>query len=258
MATWASRRKFMYGGSVVLALLLIILGIFFSLFYKKPTCFDGIQNGGELGIDCGGGCVKLCQSAYLGPKIAWGGAKVEKVADGLYNAASYIINPNTNAAAVNVPYKIALFDEQGILIMERQGSVTLSAHRNTLVFEPSIATGKRIPVKATFEFLAPPVWFKSHDTLDGLAILDKKYTEDDQTSSLEVTLQNKSLLPYKNITIAAVLFDINGNAIGFSQTKIDEIAPNGGTQLAPFTWPFSRDNKVISIEALPTTIPVRD
>lgn len=258
MATWASRRKTIIAGSILVLVIAVIVALYFSFFYKAPTCFDRIQNGGEFGVDCGGKCVKLCQSAFISAKIAWGGAKFEKVAPGLYNAASYIINPNTNGAAFDVPYKIALFDNQGILITERQGKITLPAHRNTLAFEPAIDTGKRVPTKATFEFLAPPVWFKSHDTLDGITIIDKKYTEDLKDSSLEVTLENRSLTPYKNLTIAAVLFDITGNAIGFSQTVIDEIAPSRGRQIAPFTWPFSREGNVVSIEALPSTIPVRD
>ncbi|KAK6589462.1 gigantic extracellular protein [Cryptosporidium xiaoi] len=31
-----------------------------TLICQKPTCFDGIQNQGELGIDCGGKCNKKC------------------------------------------------------------------------------------------------------------------------------------------------------------------------------------------------------
>jgi hypothetical protein len=258
MATWASRRKFIYGGTVIGVIVIILGAVFFSLFYKAPTCFDGIKNGGELGVDCGGSCVKLCQSAFLPAKISWGGAKFEKVAEGLYNAASYIVNPNTGGAALNVPYKIAFFDSQGILITERQGTVTLPARRNTLAFEPAIDTGKRIPVKATFEFLAPPVWFKSHDTLGDIAIVEKNYEEDENSSSLSVTLQNKGLYPYKNITVAAVLSDISGNAIGFSRTQIDLLPQNGGKEIAPFTWAFGRGGRVVTIEALPSNVPVRD
>ncbi len=263
MATWASRRKFMYRGSITTIILVIVFTVFFSLYYKAPTCSDGKQNGREQGVDCGGSCVRLCQSAFLPARIGWGGGKFEKVADGLYNVASYIVNPNTNGAAINVPYKFSLFDNQGVLITERQGTVMLPAHRNALAFEPTLDTGKRVPAKATFEFLAAPQWFKSHDALDSLAILDKKYNEyengdDENTSSLEVTLENKSLFPYKNIGVAVVLYDADANAIGFSRTRVDVVNPGGGREIAPFTWPFARQDRVVSIEVLPSIAPPHD
>lgn len=258
MATWASRRKFLYASSILIVIIVIIAAIFFSIFYKKPTCFDGIMNGNEFGRDCGGSCVKLCQSAFLPARIEWGGGKFEKVAPGFYNVASYIVNPNTNGAAINVPYKFSLFDAQGILITERTGKMTIPARRDTIAFEAALSTGKRIPAKTTFEFLEPPVWFKSHDELDGIAVIDKKYTEDEKNSSLEVTLENKSLFPYKNILISAVLFDSNENAIGFSRTQLDILNPNGDRQIAPFSWPIGRNNKVTTIEVFPVIAPVRD
>src|SRR3989344_8605923 len=125
MSSWSFRRRLLYGGSVLLVIAIIVFTTVFSFFYKPPTCFDGARNGNEQDIDCGGSCVKLCQSDFLPPKISWGGAKFEKVAEGLYNLASYITNPNTNGAAINVPYKFSLYDSRGILITESAGFITL-------------------------------------------------------------------------------------------------------------------------------------
>lgn len=258
MSSWSSKRKFQYGFAVIIVLIIVIGIPLFLLFYKSPTCNDGIMNGDETGIDCGGSCVLLCQNSFLSPYIAWGGAKFEQVAPGLYNIASYIVNKNINGSAVNVPYKISLYDDKGILITERTGYVTLYAHRNSLAFEPAVQTGKRIPSKATFEFLKAPVWFKSHDTLEQLKIVDKKYLEDDKNSSLEVTLENTSLYPYKDVIVSAVLSDSNGNIIGFSRTNIDSIEANNGKEIAGFTWPVSRKGEVKTIEILPIITPVFD
>src|SRR3989344_8793803 len=266
MSSWSSHRRFIYGGSVIVVFTVIVVTTVFSFFYESPTCFDGDKNGDEQGIDCGGSCVKLCQNAFLSPKIMWGGAKFEKVTEGLYNFASYIANPNTDVAAIDVPYKFALFDSKGILITERKGFITLPAHRNTLAFEPAVNVGKRIPAKAIFEFTAVPEWFKSHDTLGNLAIVDKKYYEDDNNSSLEVTLENRGLIPYNDIIVYAVLYDSGNNAIGFSRTKIDTIGPKtessadwpNNREIASFTWPIVRQGKVVSIEVLLTNNPARD
>ncbi|MDP3962653.1 MAG: hypothetical protein Q8Q03_02190 [bacterium] len=257
MATWSSRRKLAYGGSILIVFLAIAVSAVFSFLYKSPTCFDSIKNGNELGVDCGGSCVKLCQSAFLPPVVKWGGGKYEKIADGIYNIASYIVNPNTDGAAVNVPYKFTLFDSEGILITERKGFVTLPAHRNALAFESAVDVGRRNLAKVTFEFTSPPEWFKSYDSLNGLVILDKKYNEEENRSSLQAVLENRNLTPYGNIAVSVILYDRRDNAIGFSRTKIDAISSQG-KEIAPFTWPTSRGGRVTSIEVLLSGSPSQD
>ncbi len=258
MSSWSSRRKTLYGGSILIIVLAIAFTIIYSFFYKAPTCSDNTMNGDETGIDCGGSCIKICQSAFLPIQIFWGGGKYEQVAPRLYNLASYIVNPNTDVAAMNVPYKFSVYDNKGTLIVEKSGRVSIPPHRNTLAFEPAVNMQERIPAKVTFEFTSEPEWFKSKDSLLGLNILDKNYEEGENSSSLEVTLENKALLPYKDLDVFAVLYDDNKNAIGFSKTKIDEIKANGGREIAPFTWPVDRDNKVVTIEVLPVLIPIRN
>lgn len=257
MASWSTRRKFTYGSIFVLVVAVIAIVIIFSFFYKKPTCTDNLMNGDEQGIDCGGSCIKLCQTAFLPPRIVWGGAKFENVAPSLYNVAAYIENQNINVAADNVPYRITIFDKQGNYVTEKQGVFDIPPHRNTLVFIGSVNVGQRIPTKATFEFTRAPLWFKSHDPLDALSIGEKKYTEDEKSSSLEVTLRNTALTPYSDVEVGVVLYDDKNNAIGFSRTVIDTIAP-GGQEIAPFTWPVGRGGKVTSIEVLPVVAAPRD
>lgn len=258
MASWSSRRKFTYSSIVILLLIVVIIVPAFYFFYKAPTCFDGIKNGDEKGVDCGGSCVRLCQSSFLPPRIDWGGAKFEKVADGIYNVAAYIVNQNVSGAAIDVPYKMTLFDDKGIVIIEKRGKVTLYPHRNSLAFEPIVNVGKRIPAKATFEFTEAPIWFKSSDNLGGLVVIDKKYNEDEKGSSLEVVLENRTFYKYKNVLVSAVLFDLDGNVIGFSRTTIDSIDSKSGREIAPFTWPVNRKGNVTSIEVLPIIEPLPD
>ena len=226
---------------------LISIPVFF-FFYKPPTCFDGIQNGNEQGVDCGGSCQRLCASSFLSPDIAW--SRFEQVAPGLYNVATYIINPNIDGEALNVPYHIALYDDQGAVITDTIGTVTLPPHRNTLAFQGAVSVGKRVPAKALFEFTGSPDWHKHADSLSAIQVVDKKYNEDSTGSYLSVTLGNGSVYDLNTITAYAVLYDKDGNALGFSRTLIDTI-PAGGTNIAPFTWPSDHKGKVISIEVLP-------
>lgn len=255
MATWAARRKFTYSSLVFLACVIFVGLPLFKYFYHAPTCSDGLKNGSELGVDCGGACSRLCQNVFQTPTISW--VKYEAVAPNLYNVAAYIVNPNPNGAAINVPYKFTLFDKNGDPVAYTNGTTTLPAHRNTLAFKTSVDTGKSIPTKAIFEFTAAPVWQKSEDKLSQLVVIDKKYTEESDSSSLEVTVGNHSLTPYQKVYILVALYDVDGNTIGFSRTLIDQIDP-GATEVAPFTWPISRHGKVATIEVLPLTVPTLD
>lgn len=247
MVSWSQKRKLMYA-TIASAFLIGIIGLpLFYFFYKAPTCFDSKRNGGEQGIDCGGRCSRLCQSDFLPPNVVW--ARQEKITSEYYNVAAYIINPNTQGQADNVPYSMALFDKDGAFITEIKGMITLPPHRNILAFQNAVKVGNKIPSRALFEFTALPNWYKKADPLSNLSVVSKDYSEDSTGSSLLVTFKNNGLQSLNKVNVYVVLYDKSGNAIGFSKTIIDEILSNG-TATAPFTWNINRQDRVISIEVL--------
>ncbi len=247
MSSWSKNRKITYALIVIIAVIGLIGIPSFLLFYKAPTCFDGKQNGSETGLDCGGKCTRLCQSSFLTPSVTW--AKIENVVPGIYNAAAYIVNPNNEGEAKDVPYKMSLFDKEGMLITETFGTVTIPPHRNTLAFSGSIKVEKSIPAKVVFEFTSQPNWYKKADTLAELVVLSSDYEEGGQNSSLMVSLKNNSLNILNNIGVYVILKDKDGNAIGFSKTILDSISPKSSI-IAPFTWNTNRQGAVVSKEVL--------
>ncbi len=248
MASWSQRRKLLYGGITVVVLAAAVFLPAFFWFYKAPTCFDGLKNGDETGVDCGGSCQRLCSNSFLAPSVAW--TRLEQVAPGLYNVAVYIINPNASVGASAVPYHVILYDNQGVEITEYDGTITIPPHRNTLAFNGAVSTAKRIPVKALFEFTAAPDWTSQADPLTAIAVGDKNYAESSSSASLSVTLKNTGVYAIGRTDVYAVLYDKDGNALGFSKTILDGI-PGYGSAVAPFTWPTSWNGAVISIEVLP-------
>ncbi len=248
MSSWSKRRRTLYATVILILLVGAVLVPAFFILYEAPSCSDGIQNGKEQGIDCGGSCQRLCASSFLAPSLAW--TRFEEVAPGLYNVAAYIVNPNPDAEAVDVPYRMTLYDDRGIPIVDVDGQVVLPPHRNTLAFKGAVSVGKRVPAKALFQFTGAPQWYSRQDPLAALIIGDKDYSEDGSGSSLVVSLRNPGVRPIEGVAVYVILYDALDNAIGFSKTYVDEVLPQG-TALAPFTWPSIRSDEVISIEVLP-------
>jgi hypothetical protein len=248
MASWSQRRKALYSSILIVVFLIVFGGLGFKLFYKAPSCFDGIQNGDEQGIDCGGSCQRLCASAFLPPIVSW--SRLENLAPGLYNVATYISNPNSNAGSGPVPYHVILYDKDGVEITEYNGSIALPPKRNTLAFHGAVSTDKRVPTRVLFEFTQAPDWRAAADPLTALTIGKKDYNEDQSGASLIVGLNNTSVDSIGPTDVYAVLYDKDGNALGFSKTIVDGIS-GYGSAVAPFTWPTSFSGSVISIEVLP-------
>ncbi|MES2315108.1 MAG: hypothetical protein V4524_04210 [Patescibacteria group bacterium] len=248
MSSWSQRRKSIYS-SVVLLLLVGFVGVpAFLFFYKAPTCSDGMKNGNELGVDCGGSCQRLCASAFFVPSVAW--TRLQNVAPGLYNIATYIINPNVRAGAAAVPYHVIVYDDKGIQITEYTGTVTLPPGRNSLAFKGAVNMDQSVPAKALFEFTKAPDWKVQNDPLVAVTIGNKHYSEDATGASLSVPINNTGINEIGTTDVYAVLYDKDGNALGFSKTILDSI-PGFGSTVAPFTWPVSFKHQVISIEVLP-------
>jgi hypothetical protein len=249
MSSWSKRRKISYVSIVVVVVIVPVSLLAFHTFYKAPTCFDGLKNGSEQGVDCGGSCQKLCASAFLPPKLDW--ARYEEIAPGIYNLAAYIENPNTDVGASNVPFHMVLYDSVGVPVVDTAGTMILPPHRNTLAFLPAVKIGQSRPATVPlFEFTAGPEWIREADPLANLVVGDQNYSEGVGGSSLQVSLKNNGVQPIPPLHVYVVLYDKDKNVLGFSKTVLDGI-PGNGSVVAPFTWPSSFNGQVISQEILP-------
>lgn len=252
MASWATKRKATYLSFFIGGILLLIGLPLFLFLYKAPTCSDGIQNGNERGIDCGGKCVRVCSAEFLNPLILW--ARPHKIANGVYNLAAYVENPNLSGAAENIPYVFKLYDQNGLIITERRGSTYLPPHKKIIAFENGVLTGERIPARVTFEFIGSVPWDKKIEAEEFIQVNEKNVTNVENRPRLEVGLRNKNTIPYENIDVFAILYDINENVVAFSKTIVDRLGGNTEEQVV-FTWPLPFDFPVATIEVISTVQP---
>jgi hypothetical protein len=242
MSYWSKKRQQTIIWFILLAILIPIIIVAFSIFNKPATCFDGFKNGSENGVDCGGVCDLVCKMDSLEPTILW--SRFFKVSEGLYTVAVYIQNPNSVAGASNVPYRIRVYDEDDVTIVERDGVVDLFPKYSFPLIETGIRVGERIPKRIVFEFLDDPIWQKQKDNNLPINISNDRIYNEESSPRVEASLENTTAKPLKDITVSVILYGENGNAIAVSKTKVDAIEANGSKRVV-FSWPEPFDEKIL-------------
>ncbi|MCW9054873.1 MAG: FxLYD domain-containing protein [Candidatus Pacebacteria bacterium] len=246
--SWAAKRRAIYLGGVTLFLFVVVGVPVFLLWYEQPTCFDGVQNQGELSIDRGGPCALLHESQVQPEVVLW--ARSFEVIPGVYNAVAYVSNPNFSAGVVAAPYSFKLFDAENILVAERKGVTYVIPNAITSVFEGGVATGNRVPARTFFEFLSPLEWERVDSPVKGLAVGDRELTEETSAPRITAEIKNNSFSDIHNIEVVATVFDEQDTAIASSRTAIESLQQQS-SQIVVFTWPRPFTGVVSRIEIVP-------
>jgi hypothetical protein len=245
--SWSGRRKTLYSG-VIFVIGFILLVIVYELFFTAvATCFDGKQNNGEAGVDCGGSCSLLCHDTAHDPVVLWSRAFGVGSAVGqgnYYTAAAYVQNNNVGAGAKQVKYSLQLFDTNNALIVERDGVANIPPVQVVPIIEPNIGVGNRTVSRTLFAFTDDPttiVWNKvPASQLPTLRVTQQNLSSD--ASRLSAIVVNDTLNDAKNVTVAAVLFDADGVARAASKSLVD--VPRQSSVPVTFTWSGGTPNIV--------------
>ena len=249
--SWSSKRQII----IVLILLIAIGGTAFVHYrdriFVAPTCTDGKMNGTEVGVDCGGSCTNFCSSQIQLPTVLW--SRSFKVATSVYTAVASIQNQN-DAAISAIPYEFRLYDPSGIYIGRVDGTALVPPSGTYAIVETGIQTGNATVASTTFEFGKAAVpWTRVDPVIEKLRASTSNISLDTSGSipKLSATLTNSSpTITLKNLNVAAILYDVNGNAITASKTFIPKIAPQGSTNVV-FTWPSPITTPVVRYDILP-------
>ncbi len=251
MNHWATRRKLIYISIAIIVLLVIVIIPSVFVLHKTPTCSDGIQNGDETGVDCGGSCQYLCSTEAVDPTVLW--SRSFKVTDGIYSAVAYVENQNINSETW-APYTFKLFDSQNNVIGERSGTTYIQKNKVVAVFEPNISTGGKVPARVSFEFSKKLEWHRNAATPPDLVITQKVLSGEKDKPRIDAVVENKSLETAENVELVAIVYDNKENAIAASRTFVDSLGKDQDANVT-FTWPqpFATKQEICRVPSTDTS-----
>lgn len=232
--SWSSSRQTALALSV-LGVIVLVGGIAaFFVFYEEATCFDGIQNQDEAGIDCEGKCTKLCEA----PRVSALWARSVKVAPGVYHAVAMVQNPETTAGSEALPYTFSLYDANNILIAERHGTMTLEPGEVIPLFEANVITGERIPARTLIEFKQGE-WHTMERSANPLTVGSLNLNP--EARRLTALVSNTTPVSVPRAVVTALIYGEGDILVAASQTVVTDI-PSRGSRETIFTWqePFAQ------------------
>jgi len=246
MSVWSAKRRFLYGGSFILALILVGAGVFWRVFYHAPTCSDNTKNGNETGIDCGGNCLKICTPDALKPVVLW--AKIFNISGDLYTAVAFVQNPNINSKNPSAEYHFSIFDENGKLVTVRDGKTSVPKNKKFAVFETGIVLKNQKPKSADLVFTSFSPWEKDTSSEPKISLIYSELFATTTSPKITGTISNASLVNIPQVELVAFVLDNNENAIGASRTFADNLGSKTSQDFV-FTWPtaFLKEVSVVTV-----------
>lgn len=234
--SWASRRQLQYFSGFVLFIALIVFVFLAPTIFKKATCTDGKQNGGETGVDCGGVCTRMCEADITAPAVLW--SRAFNVIDSNYNLVAFVENRNKTSAVYEASYEFRIYDINNKLLGRREGKTFIPPNQQFAVLESRFDAGQGEVKSVSFDFVGDIIWVKKAPTLQTLPIRISNITIDnnEDTPSLSATINNDSIYDIPEFDVVAILYDQDHNAINASKTHKAKLANNTSVPVI-FTWP---------------------
>lgn len=218
-------KQLIYGLFYIILFGAIIFGIYSIYIKPAPSCFNGVQDQNEEGIDCGGVCSKFCLPSNLIDIETSGQAQIFHPASSSISVMAEVQNRNADFAAQDLPYKFSFYDNQGNILYERYGNSFVYASEIKYITEFNLNFPDAYKIVTVGFSVGEAKWVPK--SLFGQPQLAKQ-SLNTASSSKGLTATgnfiNNGTVPVKKVMIFAVFYGKLGPA-GISGSEIDDIAP---------------------------------
>lgn len=220
-------KQFFYG--ILLAVIFggIAYGAYAVFLKPSPTCSDGIQNGGESGVDCGGACNKECLPIDIKEISVRRDIQILPISS-TTNATVLVLIQNKNSDyGAKFDYVLNMKDDSGKAVMSSIGNNFIySGEIKYLVFPNLNFLENPKNLRAEFK-IEKTDWIKEENMRKPISSVQTKTTTI-FTDKIEVSGKfiNMDAVSLDKAYVVAVLYDSRGNVVGASQTEAEDIAPS--------------------------------
>jgi hypothetical protein len=248
MVSWRAKKQL----SLLLIVMVPVIAAAFLVVYQflpAQSCFDTIQNQGELGVDCGGPC-ESC--ALKNPKtltIFW--ARAVEVRENRFDAVAFVENANEVLSSPRIEYEFILFDALGP-VGSGAGTTFILAQERTHVIETNIET-TRTPSRVEFKVKSAS-WELDRGERFNVLVERRDYRvvmEDNRKfSTIETNVLNRSSFDLKEVDVYFTVLDDDANVLGANRVRVERLRA-GESRLVKSIWPAELAGEVARIEVEP-------
>src|SRR3989344_5308386 len=219
-------KQLIYGSIYVLILFGLGLWIYFSSFHSTPTCFDGVKNQNEEGIDCGGSCSEICIPSQSGTIEVVDRVRVLRIDDERLSLLVKIQNNSLDFTAKVFNYTFDVLDPGGKTVMPIFGMSYIYPGEVKYIAAPNLKISPSSAAQATFE-IDNPEWILGENlSKPDVTIQNQQSVLEGNEVKVEGSLISHDAVTVKSAEIIAIFYDQFNLPIGVSQTKIENIEPN--------------------------------
>ncbi|MBU6500298.1 MAG: hypothetical protein KGJ89_00475 [Patescibacteria group bacterium] len=220
------RKKILYGAFYLSVLVGIISLFYFALIKPAPSCFDGIRNQGEEGIDCGTVCSNVCIPQNIKPLSAVDRPLIFQFPNGHLSVLGSVSNPNVGYASKSFSYTFILYDDKGTVLQQFTGNSYIYGGQVKYLLLPNITTVNGVSY-AEVKF-GRPQWIPASD-FPGPPRLEITGIKTDASGIMLAAngqITDMDTVAFPKIEIVTIFKGTLGQVAGASQTEIDNLAPN--------------------------------
>lgn len=237
-----SIKKFIYGAFYILILFLIIFAIYQSKLKPEATCFDGVQNQNEEGVDCGEPCAQECDILRLKPPITEGAVRIFPLVSGKVILLAEIKNLNTDYGISQFSYAFNIYGDEDIILETIKGTTSLYPREKKYLYTPDVTRTADVIREVRIEFSGMEWKRASEYVKPAVSAPQNVITEiDDVRVRVGGNIYNQSALMLKNVNVTAILYDKFESEVFAAQTFIDRL---DGFSKKEFLILFPRDETI--------------
>ena len=207
----------------------------YQILKKHPSCYDGIQNGIEEGVDCNGSCELRCDGTYRDLRVNF--VRGLKVSDSVYDIFALVENYNTEVSFPLVPYNLNFYSSEGKLLGTASGTLSLLPQTKAAIYLPSLQLTQE---PKTVDLSLQPhkaLAFYDLESIPKNVSVENWQAQRGANNSLQVVgeIKNPNNRQVKNLQVYALLYDDTKTVYAVSRTKVASLAGREKGAVT-FTW----------------------